>query len=642
MFFQNKHNPKQQKGFSVIEVIIALGISTIIVSGIIGLLVQSMKYTRWSEHRWQATSYAAGAIEAVINIKDNDWSTVAAYATDGTVYRLTTGGGQWQLVPDAGGETLGIYTRLITFSQVCRDGANAIAPCGGGNTPDPDSRKITVTMNWTEAEGNSRSLQLEQYLMNWPVCYARWPYIFGSQYDYDTNKIEVTGGQAGLIDRTAEVIPNGNFATGDFTSWDTSGNAWEVVSDSGNFVASTENNPDRVGVISNQNTFTSAGQQLRFRHRGYGQAVFLWDDFQDGSASDWLHTWDTGTNWNVVNDGGNYVYRYNNAAYSQTQRGSTAWDDYTLTAKFRPNAYNQHGIVFRYQDDNNFWRLIFENNEVRVRGRVGGAWVDAGGSGGESFTPTAGQWYQVKITVTGDSLKAKYWSDGNPEPGVWNFDLTDNALLAGAVGLAAQGSTDFDDVKVIYEGANPEYNNYVALMRASNHEQLLRVNAPNSGDWQDVIWDLSAYANESVYLNVVDNSTDVVNGWYAVDDFRQTDSEGNGIEGYAANRPAITPNESHNITALTNWYSFAGDNSGTGTVYYQLSNDNGATWYYWNSLAWAPAGPADYSLASDVNNNIFSFPLGNYISVRAFLASNGAQPVYLDEVIVAYEGECGI
>lgn len=621
----------------------ALGISTIIVSGIIGLLVQSMKYTRWSEHFWQATSLADGAIEAAISIKDNDWSTLAGYATDGTVYRVEAGTNNWTMVADPAGEEIGMFTRLVTFEQVCRDTNNEIVACGGVDPADPDSRLVSATINWEEDNGTSRSVTIQEYLTNWQVCYARWPYIFGSQYSYDTNKVEVTGGQVGLIDRTAEAIPNGNFATGDFTNWDTSGDAWEVVDDGGNFVASTEANPDRIGVISNQSVFTSAGQQLRFRHQGYGQAILLLDDFQNGEASGWQHTWDAGTNWSVYDDGGDYVYRYNSASYSQTQRGDTGWDDYTVTASFRPNTYDQHGIIFRYQDDDNFWRLIFESGEARIRGRVGGNWVDAQGTSSETFTPTAGQWYNVKISVDGDSLRAKYWLATDPEPGSWNFDITDDRLLTGSVGFAAQSSTDFDDIEVIDDGADPEYNNYVALMRASDNEELIRVNAPNDSNWQDVIWDLSAYPNQQVYLNVVDNSTDATEGWYAVDDFRQTDNDGNAIEGYASDSPSIMPNTAHTITSLTNWYAFAADNSGTGSVYYQLSNDNGVTWYYWNAGGgtWSVAGDTDYSLEEDIDNNIATFPAGGSISVRAFLVSDGTQPVFLDEVVVAYEGECG-
>jgi len=185
--------------------------------------------------------------------------------------------------------------------------------------------------------------------------------------------------------------------------------------------------------------------------------------------------------------------------------------------------------------------------------------------------------------------------------------------------------------------------NYVGVYRASNNEWLERIDAPDNIAWQDVIVDLSAYPNQELYLQAVDNYTEPTDGWYAVDDFRQTDNAGNPISGYATDNPAIVPNTPHSITALTNWYSFAADNSGTGTVYYQLSNDGGTTWYYWNAGGgtWSVAGANDYSLEEDINDNISTFPAGGSITVQAFLESNGSQPVLLDEVVVAYEGQCG-
>ncbi|MFC1721369.1 hypothetical protein ACFL0Z_00450, partial [Patescibacteria group bacterium] len=174
-------------------------------------------------------------------------------------------------------------------------------------------------------------------------------------------------------------------------------------------------------------------------------------------------------------------------------------------------------------------------------------------------------------------------------------------------------------------------------------EQLDRVNAPSDSNWQDVILDLSAYPNQQIYLNVVDSSSDATEGWYAVDDFRQTDTVGNAIEGYASDGSSIYPNSAHTITSLTNWYSFAADNSGTGTVHYQLSNDGGTTWYYWNAGGgtWSVAGATDYSLEEDVNDNMTTFPVGVSISARAFLVSDGTQPVFLSETVVSYEGQCG-
>lgn len=74
-----------------------------------------------------------------------------------------------------------------------------------------------------------------------------------------------------------------------------------------------------------------------------------------------------------------------------------------------------------------------------------------------------------------------------------------------------------------------------------------------------------------------------------------------------------------------------------GNVRYQISNDNGTTWYYYNGSSWASTS-ASYSQANTIttlNANLKSFFFlsgTNVFKVRAFLNSDSTQAVELDNI----------
>ncbi len=73
----------------------------------------------------------------------------------------------------------------------------------------------------------------------------------------------------------------------------------------------------------------------------------------------------------------------------------------------------------------------------------------------------------------------------------------------------------------------------------------------------------------------------------------------------------IIPNVSQNYSTLMGFKENLGTGS-TGTIYYQVSNDDGATWYWYDGTAWTVAADNTYlNTASVINQNISSFT-GNY------------------------------
>jgi len=107
-------------------------------------------------------------------------------------------------------------------------------------------------------------------------------------------------------------------------------------------------------------------------------------------------------------------------------------------------------------------------------------------------------------------------------------------------------------------------------------------------------------------------------------------------DSYPTDQPTIQPVTSWEPDNLARWRSFTEvANKNGGEIYYQLSNDNGATWQYWNGSSWASAIPTDYNIATEVNDNIEYFTtINEQIKFNAVFVSDGTQLVQLDDIDV--------
>jgi type II secretory pathway pseudopilin PulG len=107
---------------------------------------------------------------------------------------------------------------------------------------------------------------------------------------------------------------------------------------------------------------------------------------------------------------------------------------------------------------------------------------------------------------------------------------------------------------------------------------------------------------------------------------------------YPDDNPSISPLSSFTGSNINLWSGFSEDAiKNGGEIYYQLSDDNGLTWYYWDGLSWVMAGENDYNIASVINSNISGFNTSNdQINFKAFLSSDGSQFIQLDNIELTY------
>ncbi|MBU0667740.1 hypothetical protein KJ951_01910 [Patescibacteria group bacterium] len=147
-----------QKGYSVVEVIVALGILVVVLTGVTSLFLSSIGGSAGVDEQLQAGSFMDQGFEAARAIRDNNFANL----TIGT-HGLIQSGGFWSFTGTS--DTPGNFTRTTQISEVRRNEACAIVESGG--TVDPDSRKVTVTISWNQNPDTPKSVSANQYLTNW-------------------------------------------------------------------------------------------------------------------------------------------------------------------------------------------------------------------------------------------------------------------------------------------------------------------------------------------------------------------------------------------------------------------------------------------------------------------------------------------
>lgn len=164
---KNFHREGTKKGFSIVEIILI----TVIMGGtfvsIFTLFSLALVNAGIRAQATTANFLAQEALEAARNFRDGtNWGTngLATLTLSSDYHPTQTGApAQWTLA--AGAETIsGVFTRKIVFREVQRDAADNIVTTGG--TVDPDTRKATATVSWTE-RGRTHQVELQTYFTNW-------------------------------------------------------------------------------------------------------------------------------------------------------------------------------------------------------------------------------------------------------------------------------------------------------------------------------------------------------------------------------------------------------------------------------------------------------------------------------------------
>ncbi len=129
-----------QRGQSLIEILVVMGLAAVLLPAIITGLVATREGKAQEKQRIAAVALLQEAQEALRDIRDSGWSNMANNGT----FHPAVSGSSWILSADQ--ETIGLFTRKIVLSDVYRNISGAIVSSGG--MLDPSTKKVDITVSW--------------------------------------------------------------------------------------------------------------------------------------------------------------------------------------------------------------------------------------------------------------------------------------------------------------------------------------------------------------------------------------------------------------------------------------------------------------------------------------------------------------
>ncbi len=130
-------------GFSLVEILLAVSIFGLTVTALVGGLIFGEQSTALSGARVRAVMLADEGLEAVRNIRDENFSNL----TSGT-HGLTISGNQWTLSGTS--DTTDIFTRQVTIFSV-----------------DTKRKNVTTNVTWQQNQQRMGQVEVVTYLTNW-------------------------------------------------------------------------------------------------------------------------------------------------------------------------------------------------------------------------------------------------------------------------------------------------------------------------------------------------------------------------------------------------------------------------------------------------------------------------------------------
>jgi len=211
--FKIKNLKFKRKGQSLVEILVAVSVGTILVGGSVGLMGVSIKSYGTVRKHLQANVLIRQAAEVIQSLARSNWHNIYDL-TKGTDYKISLSGNFWTI--SAGQET-GIvnnvpYKRYFQVNDVNRDASDNIAEVG---TDDPSTQKITIILEYGNNYTSSSSISFYITRSDNNSVFHQTDWVGGSgqtgpvsnpgdKYDTSTNIATSTAGQITMATTTSD------------------------------------------------------------------------------------------------------------------------------------------------------------------------------------------------------------------------------------------------------------------------------------------------------------------------------------------------------------------------------------------------------------------------------------------------------
>jgi len=150
------------KGFSLAELIVAIGIFLIIAPTLIIFAIDATKVINNSQSQIDASN-CIKSISSIITMKKSDsWRSIIELVDQGNFY-FDTVENNYAVLPGEG--TCNGFDYYFNVTNALRDTDGNIIDIGG--TPDVRTKKIAINVSWTDKTGSPQNLDSNIFLNNW-------------------------------------------------------------------------------------------------------------------------------------------------------------------------------------------------------------------------------------------------------------------------------------------------------------------------------------------------------------------------------------------------------------------------------------------------------------------------------------------
>lgn len=165
-FTQHHFGHKTGAGFTIIEIIVVIAVIATVFVAIIGFFIFDSRVAERGQMRLRAVALVEEALEAVRNFRDiTDWESAGiATLNTGIDYHPVSSSAGWDIV--SGDENVDNFVRKIIFEKVSRNGNDDIESVYNSLNDDPNTRKVTAVVGWSDRQGNA-SESITTYITNW-------------------------------------------------------------------------------------------------------------------------------------------------------------------------------------------------------------------------------------------------------------------------------------------------------------------------------------------------------------------------------------------------------------------------------------------------------------------------------------------
>lgn len=153
----------REKGLSLVEAVVALGLLAVIMAALVQLNLAFVRNIGSTALNVRANAIAAETMEALRALRDENWSNLSEL-TPNLEYYLSFSEGQkkWSAVSLDPGKIEGVFDRDFKVYPVYRDSASGSIVSSGG-VLDSETLRVEVVINWTD-RGTLKNKRLVSYL----------------------------------------------------------------------------------------------------------------------------------------------------------------------------------------------------------------------------------------------------------------------------------------------------------------------------------------------------------------------------------------------------------------------------------------------------------------------------------------------